>query len=131
MINDTSTMRSHVREVVDQYRPEMTQQEMSDFVISIKRALVEDEQQMRATISDMKESMIADLTARDQRDARLQHYMSAHNVPLDKHMSSYIRDIENLNNLYRETFGCPRTYSKGREIVEHTTLFQRMSNPQQ
>lgn len=125
-------MRFHVREVVDRYHSEMTHQEMVEFIMCIKRAVVEDEQQMRAVISDIKESSIADLNTRDQRDARLQHYMYAHNVAIDKHINSYQRDVENLNSLYRETFGCPRTYTKEREIVERqvarTTFAQRLND---
>lgn len=103
----------------------MTNDDLHELIVCIKRAALQDERQTRDELSEMKETLLADLTDRDRRDARLQHYMVAHNVPLENHMSAYNRNVENLNSLYRESFGCPRVYEQGRKHVEKTTLFQK------
>tara|TARA_Y100000768_G_C23726280_1_gene562676 strand:- start:279 stop:644 length:366 start_codon:yes stop_codon:yes gene_type:complete len=120
-------MSSQVQEVLQSFTHEMTQPELCELILRIKRASIEDEQHMKNSIRELKESIVSDITERDKRDARLQHYMLAHNVPFEEHMNAHRRNVENLNSLYRETFGCPKTYEEGRRNVEQTALFQRMS----
>ena len=120
-------MGSNVLDILKRFHTDMTRQQMQELIVSIKRAAVDDEQQMKSKIYELKESMVADLTERDKRDARLQHYMYAHNVPLDEHMATYRRNVDNVNSLYSEAFGCPITYDLGRTNVERTTMFQRLT----
>lgn len=120
-------MRSNVLDVLQRFHTDMTCQEMQELIVSIKRAAVDDEQQMKSKIHELKEGMVADLNERDKRDARLQHYMFAHNVPLDEHVATYRRNIDNVNSLYSEAFGCPITYELGRTNVEQTAMFQRLN----
>ena len=120
-------MSSHVQEVLKRFDTEMTREEMCKLIVSIEHASAEDERQTNLRIHEREQSLLSDITERDQRDARLQHYMSTHNVPLDEHMNAYRRNVDNLNSLYQETFGFPRMYERERKNVEQMTLFQRMN----
>jgi len=120
-------MGSHVQEVLLRFDIEMTREDMCKLIVSVKHASAEDERQTNLKIHELEQKLISDINERDRRDARLQHYMVAKNIPLDEHMNAYRRNVENLNSLYQETFGCPRAYERGRAMVEKTSLFQRMN----
>ena len=121
-------MVSRVKQVLTQHRADMTLEELQDMIMVIRRAASEDEVDMNCKLQELRETLISDLTDRDQRDARLQHYMYAHNIPLDEYMSNFRRSVDNINSLYKETFGNPREYEQGRALVEQTTAYQRMTS---
>lgn len=122
----SSTPVSQVKQALSQYHTEMTLEELHGLIMVVKRAANEDEHSMRSKLQEMTDNLMTDLSQRDQRDARLQHHMHAHNIPLDEHIANYRRVVDNLNSLYQETFGNPREYDRGRKLVEQTPAYQRM-----
>jgi len=99
--------------------------DLHSLITSIKRAAAEDEVDTRTRLEEAKQTVIADFTARDQRDARLQHYMQAHNVPLEEHMAAVHRSSNNLESLVIESFGNPSVYTQGRQLTEAMSLYKK------
>jgi hypothetical protein len=118
-------MTSAVHQVLKQYSTDMSISDLHSLIMSIKRAAAEDEVDTQTRLEEVRQSVIVDYTARDQRDARLQHFMQAHNVPLEEHMAAVCRSSSNLESLVVESFGNPTLYTQGRKLTENMSLYKK------
>ena len=96
----------------------MTSEKIPQFIQQIRLAAHHDATEFKTKINEAREAAIAEITARDRRDARLQQHMYTHSVPLAEHMSQYRRTTDNLNALYCESFGDPESHGRGRDLVK-------------
>lgn len=118
---------SNVLKVLAGYSTQMQNGELHSLITRLRHAALQDVHDTNAKLLDMHEVIHDQLTKRDLRDARLQHTMDAHGVPLDEHMARVCRSFDNLNTLYYETFGNPDAYVKGKELVESTDLYRNFN----
>ena len=119
---------SHVKTVLQNYSQRLSVSDLHQMIRAIRIAADQDEQLMNTKISDLKECLSTDITARDQRDSRLQYLMTTNNnIPVDEHMAQFRRSCDNLNSLYSETYGNPGAYEEGRKLVEKTARFQGLN----